>query len=108
VAIQPGTGTDAEAEIVFGVRPPEPVERDMRRLRSLTDDPTPTLILCDNAGQAERLEELLSEHGPVGAGLAVGVLGGGFVIPSGASGMGGLRVLTDHEIFRRDRRIRRQ
>jgi transcription-repair coupling factor (superfamily II helicase) len=32
--------------------------------------------------------------------LAIGVLDGGFVLP-------GLRILTDHEIFRRERRIRR-
>jgi transcription-repair coupling factor (superfamily II helicase) len=106
--VRAGAAGDPPPELHFGIRPPEPIERDMRRLRILTDDPTPTLILCDNAGQAERLEELLGEHGPVGAGLAVGVLGGGFVIPAGSSGTGGLRVLTDHEIFRRDRRIRRQ
>ena len=108
IAVRAGLVAESQPELSFGVRPPESVERDMRRLRALTDDPTPTLILCDNAGQAERLEELLSEHGPIGAGLAVGVLGGGFVIPPGSSGTGGLRVLTDHEIFRRDRRIRRQ
>ncbi|MGI8843161.1 MAG: transcription-repair coupling factor [Gemmatimonadaceae bacterium] len=103
-----GAAEPVPPEINFGVLPPETVERDMRRLRQLTDDPIPTLILCDNAGQAERLEELLSEHGPVGAGVAVGVLDGGFIVPSGSSGTGGLRVLTDHQIFRRDRRIRRQ
>ena len=108
VALRSAGDVDPAPDVHFGIRPPEPVERDMRRLRLLTLDPTPTLILCDNAGQAERLDELLSEHGPVGAGLAVGVLGGGFIIPPGAAGEPGLRVLTDHEIFRRDRRIRRQ
>jgi transcription-repair coupling factor (superfamily II helicase) len=53
--------------------------------------------LCDNAGQLERLEELV---GVGAATLAVGALDGGFVLPS-------LRVLTDHEIFRRARRLRR-
>src|SRR5262249_27586041 len=38
--------------------------------------------------------------------LVIGVLGGGFVLPA-AEGRDGLRVLTDHEIFRRERRIRR-
>ena len=67
----------------------------------------PTVILCDNDGQAERLDELLNEdtRDPSPAALAVGVLGGGFVLPPG--GEPGLRVLTDHEIFRRERRIRR-
>jgi transcription-repair coupling factor (superfamily II helicase) len=69
---------------------------------------TPTLILCDNEGQLERMEELLDPS--VGAGrwrpsvpgatLAIGALDGGFVMPT-------LRVLTDHEIFRRARRLRR-
>jgi transcription-repair coupling factor (superfamily II helicase) len=95
-------------DIGFALREPEPVERDMRRLRRIVSDGMPTVILCDNIGQSERLEELLAEEGrrPSSAALAVGVLHGGFIIP--ARGMdAGLRVLTDHEIFRRDRRIRR-
>src|SRR5207302_1297364 len=56
-----------------------------------------TVILCDNDGQLERLEELL---GADAATLAIGALDGGFGLPS-------LRVLTDHEIFRRARRLRR-
>ncbi len=97
-----------EADVVFGLRPPEPVERDMRRLRRIVVDGTPTVILCDNIGQCERLEELLGEEErrPTPASLTVGVLHGGFIIPP--RGMDpGLRLLTDHEIFRRDRRIRR-
>jgi len=90
-----------EPDIAFPTRPPESISRDLRVLRRLQRDGLPTLILCDNAGQAERLEELLGEDGPVSAALAIGVLGGGFVIP------GAVRVLTDHEIFRRDRRLRR-
>jgi transcription-repair coupling factor (superfamily II helicase) len=104
-------GADAEAMVArfeFPVRAPEPIERDIKRLRRLVDDGTPTIILCDNAGQAERLDELLSESAarPSSAALAVGVLDGGFVIPAAGS-VAGLRVLTDHEIFRRERRIRR-
>jgi transcription-repair coupling factor (superfamily II helicase) len=83
------------------VRNPEVISRDLRVLRRLQRDGLHTVILCDNSGQAERLEELLGEDGPVAASLAIGVLGGGFVIPSV------VRVLTDHEIFRRDRRLRR-
>lgn len=89
------------ADVSFAILPPEPVSRDLRVLRRLTRTPPATVILCDNSGQAERLDELLGEDGPVQAALAIGVLDGGFVVP------GKLRVLTDHEIFRRDRRLRR-
>jgi transcription-repair coupling factor (superfamily II helicase) len=94
---------DAEADVTFPLRRPEGIDRDIRRLRALLTDTLPTLILCDNVGQAERLDELLGDGGrrPATADLAVAVLGGGFVIP------GALRVLTDHEIFRRERRLRR-
>jgi transcription-repair coupling factor (superfamily II helicase) len=95
-----------EAELVFPLRAPEPIDRDIKQLRRLVRDPLRTVILCDNAGQAERLDELLADNGvPSPAALTVGVLQGGFVIPS-PDGTG-LRVLTDHEIFRRERRIRR-
>jgi transcription-repair coupling factor (superfamily II helicase) len=95
-------------DLQFGFFPPERIDRDLNRLRSLLRSPTPTLILCDNEGQLERMEELLdpSFHSgqgspvPLGATLAIGALDGGFVMPT-------LRVLTDHEIFRRARRLRR-
>ncbi|HEV8398803.1 MAG TPA: transcription-repair coupling factor [Gemmatimonadales bacterium] len=87
----------AETDQRFPLAPPEPVERDLKRLRRLAAEPPPTVILCDNEGQLERLDELLGEGG---ATLAVGALDGGFVLPS-------LRVMTDHEIFRRARRLRR-
>jgi len=87
----------AETDQRFPLAPPEPVERDLKRLRRLVAEPPPTVILCDNEGQLERLDELLGEGG---ATLAVGALDGGFVLPS-------LRVMTDHEIFRRARRLRR-
>ena len=91
-------------ELQFGFFPPEKVDRDIRRLRGLLSSELPTLILCDNEGQLERMEELLEEGGRgyrgAGATLAIGALDGGFVMPT-------LRVLTDHEIFRRARRLRR-
>jgi len=90
-----------EPDVAFATRPPEPISRDLRVLRKLQRDGLPTIILCDNAGQVERLDELLGEDGPLSAALAIGVLGGGFIIPNV------VRVLTDHEIFRRDRRLRR-
>ncbi|HEU4993350.1 MAG TPA: transcription-repair coupling factor [Gemmatimonadaceae bacterium] len=93
------------AEIVFPLQAPEQIGRDIKQLKRIVRDPMRTIILCDNSGQAERLDELLSDGGvPSPAALTVGVLQGGFVVPSAD---GGLRILTDHEIFRRDRRIRR-
>ena len=90
-----------EPDVAFATRPPESISRDLRVLRKLQRDGLHTVILCDNAGQVERLDELLGEDGPLSASLAIGVLGGGFIIPNV------VRVLTDHEIFRRDRRLRR-
>ncbi|MBV9880630.1 MAG: transcription-repair coupling factor, partial [Gemmatirosa sp.] len=117
---------DGSPDVGFPLREPERVDRDIRKLRRLVRDGIPTLILCDNQGQADRLEELLSESeerwqlsSPSPAALVIGVLGGGFVVPASAREItgapkdtvwnvgGGLRVLTDHEIFRRERRIRR-
>ena len=93
---------DDRADLQFGFFPPEKVDRDLNRLRGLLGGTPPTLILCDNEGQLERLEELLEEgtRGTVRATLAIGALDGGFSMPA-------LRVLTDHEIFRRARRLRR-
>jgi transcription-repair coupling factor (superfamily II helicase) len=66
-------------------------------------DGTPTLVPVRQRGQAERLDELLNEDAwsPHPAALVLGVLGGGFIVPGES---GALRVLTDHEIFRRERR----
>ena len=89
--------SDAETEQRFPLAPPEHVDRDMKRLRQIVAEPPPTVILCDNEGQLERLEELL---GSDRATLVVGALEGGFIMPT-------MRVLTDHEIFRRARRLRR-
>src|SRR6266571_3409894 len=86
-----------ETGVRFPIALPEPVDRDIKRLRQIVATEPPTVILCDNEGQLERLEELLAGDR---ATLAVGALDGGFVLP-------GLRVLTDHEIFRRARRLRR-
>ncbi len=89
-------------DIQIGFFPPDRVDRDLNRLRALLGGEPPTLILCDNEGQLERMEELLEDgaRSRTGATLAIGALDGGFVMP-------GLRVLTDHEIFRRARRLRR-
>lgn len=89
-------------DLQLGFLPPERVDRDLGRLRALLAHPPDTVILCDNEGQLERLDDLLHEGDapPNRARLVVGALDGGFVTPS-------LRVLTDHEIFRRARRLRR-
>jgi transcription-repair coupling factor (superfamily II helicase) len=89
--------SEGESEQRFPLAAPEHVDRDLKRLKQIIATPPPTVILCDNEGQLERLEELL---GVERATLAVGALDGGFIMPT-------LRVLTDHEIFRRARRIRR-
>ena len=99
--------TGAGEAVVFPTRVPETIARDMRLLKRIVRDGTPTLILCDNAGQVERLEELLADGAaPSPAVLAIGVLNGGFILPPPATPTG-LRILTDHEIFRRERRLRR-
>ena len=97
-----------EADIGFPLHAPESVDRDIRKLRHMVRDGIPTIVLCDNEGQCERLDELLNENArdPSPAALVVGALGGGFVLPPGDRERG-LRVLTDHEIFRRERRVRR-
>lgn len=94
---------------ILPVRSPESINRNIPLLRTTVRDGMPTMILCDNVGQAERLDELLQDgpsRTPTAAGLVVGVLDGGFIIPPQGNQVG-LRVLTDHEIFRRERRIRR-
>jgi len=97
---------DEPVEVMAGFLPPDRVDRDLKRLRAALGAGPPTLILCDNEGQLERLDELLHDGPPSVSPsvrqsvLAVGSLEGGFIMPT-------LRVLTDHEIFRRARRLRR-
>jgi transcription-repair coupling factor (superfamily II helicase) len=90
--------------------PPPAIDRDMGRLEeylhagaALGEE---TLLLCDNDGQLQRLEEILggAERVPPGARLAIGSLAAGFELREAAPP---LRILTDHEIFRRGRRLRR-
>jgi len=99
---------DAFARLALGapdgerlpIVPPPEIGRDLDRLRPPED--AEALVLCDNEGQLERLEELLGEgrRFPERLHLAVGALDGGFALP-------GLVVFTDHQVFRRARRIRR-
>jgi len=65
-----------------------------------------TLLLCDNDGQLLRLEEILggARNIPPGTTLGIGTLATGFELRSSDPP---LRLLNDHEIFRRSRRVRR-
>jgi len=101
----------ADGEILFGSEAPPAISRDMKRLKEVLRDGAArgdrTLILCDNEGQIQRLEEILGGQTrlPAGAQLALGALDGGFILNDSAPR---LCVLTDHEIFLRTRRIRRR
>ena len=102
-------GNGSAAPLDLGTTPPPPIERDLDRLAAYLREGAArgdqTLLLCDNTGQLRRLEEILEERGgiPPGTSTVVGSLSGGFVLRSGTSS---LRVLTDHEIFQRERRLR--
>lgn len=97
--------SESAAGLRFPVLPPDPIGRDLSRVAALASR-LPVLILCDNEGQVERLEELLAPPGEPerlspNITLAIGALHRGFVLPD-------LVVLTDHEIFDRPRRLRRE
>ena len=100
---------EGAVDVSFPIRAPEVINRDLRMLNRIVRDELPTIVLCDNPGQIERLDELLTADSRYAspAALVLGVLAGGFVIPPQRGVYPGLRVLTDHEIFRRERRIRR-
>ncbi len=90
-------------------KPPE-IDRDMKRLREILTTGASrgerVLVLCDNDGQVQRLEEILGGASaiPPGVQIGVGSVQGGFHLPTASPP---LLVLTDHEVFRRTRRIRR-
>lgn len=101
---------DGPGDLRFQTRSAETVDRDMDTLSALLragaargED---TLILCDNPGQVERLEEILGGSGgmPPRCSLGLGPLAEGFTLESGDPPF---RVLMDHEIFRRARKLRR-
>lgn len=89
---------------------PPPVERDMGKLEEYLRVGAArgheTLLLCDNDGQLQRLEEILGGVAriPPGTRLGIGALAEGFELLDSTPP---LRVLNDHEIFRRTRRLRR-
>ena len=97
------------ARVIEASAPPA-IDRDMSKLEAYLHEGTElghdTLLLCDNDGQLQRLEEILGgvARVPFGTRLGLGALGGGFELACSAPP---LRVLNDHEIFRRARRVRR-
>lgn len=86
------------------------IDRDMGKLEAYLQEGmaegSDTLILCENRGQLQRLEEILggAHRVPSGTRLGLGALDGGFELLCSEPP---LRVLNDHEVFRRARRIRR-
>jgi transcription-repair coupling factor (superfamily II helicase) len=86
------------------------INRDMTKLEDYLREGSAaghdTLLLCDNDGQLQRLEEILggAERIPPGTIIGLGSLSTGFELTCGDVP---LRVLNDHEIFRRARRVRR-
>lgn len=101
---------EGPASRILRVASPPAMERDMRRLdeylRIGAARGLETLLLCDNDGQLQRLEEILGADGgvPPGTRLGIGALAEGFELLEATPP---LRVLNDHEIFRRTRRLRR-
>ncbi|MCL7927656.1 MAG: transcription-repair coupling factor [marine benthic group bacterium] len=100
-----------EPSIDLGIRPPPAIDRNMKALVAEIEEAVRAgegvLLLCDNQGQLERLQEILED---LAGGrilreveLALGSLSGGMRIP----GPGPLLVLTDHEVFQRSHRVRR-
>jgi transcription-repair coupling factor (superfamily II helicase) len=105
-----GEGPATGRTLRFRAAPPEAIDRDLARLgetlRAGAARGERTLVLCDNQGQLDRLQELLDElRVRSDVTLALGSVSGGFIL---ADADPPFRVLTDHEIFRRTRRIRRR
>jgi transcription-repair coupling factor (superfamily II helicase) len=113
VRVEPTNAVSVPSEtgVDLGLAPPPAIDRKMEHLVAAVQEARirgeQSLILCDNQGQLERLEEILQDlAGPTilqSVRLALGTLSGGFRIP----GPEPLLVLTDHEIFQRSHRPRR-
>src|SRR5258705_11132545 len=99
-----GDGQRGARTLVVDCVRAEPMQRSVERLKShlasLGANGIHAVILCDNAGQRDRLWELLGE---TGATLGVGLIAAGFTLRDA-----GLAILTDHEIFARYKRRRRR
>lgn len=102
----------ARAHIDFGIRPAPAIDRKIERLvqavHEALADRSRVLILCDNEGQLERLEEILEDAAGAATAkritLGLAPLASGFVI---SKAQPPLWLFVDHEIFKRARRPRR-
>ncbi|MBN2542524.1 transcription-repair coupling factor [bacterium] len=87
--------------IQFNLKPPPVImsNNDLlnHELNKLSKDGYSVFIFCDNAGQIQRLDEILEPHKNVH--IELGRINGGFIYPGIK-----LAVLTDHEIFSRYKR----
>ena len=100
----------SDADVVFPIRDPEPIDRDIKRLRRLVRDGIADghPLRQRRPGRASRRAAQRGRRRSVARGARRSAcFGGGFVRAARATRERGLRVLTDHEIFRRERRIRR-
>ncbi len=104
-------GESSEGDLLFQARTPPAFNRDTRALRAFLEDAADagahSHLLCDNSGQAARLTELLEDRSgrlPHHCQLAIGSLAGGFLLDDARPPV---RLLNDHEIFRRSRRMHR-
>jgi transcription-repair coupling factor (superfamily II helicase) len=100
--VEIGALRSAGDAVSIDFRSPEPFGGSLKMLDSVLHESAragyQTFILCDNIGQVERLEEIVSQDdGSVVIG--VGALNKGFVYPEAE-----IAVITDHEIFGRYRR----
>lgn len=101
--------SEPRGDVSLGAEPAPGIDRDMRRLEAVLRESAAfgrrAVLLCDNDGQAQRLEDILGgKRMPGGAQIGVGSLESGFLL---ATARPELLVLVDHEIFRRSRRVRR-
>ncbi len=100
---------DGPGDLNLATEAPPVIERKLPVLVSFLREEAArghaTVILCDNEGQVDRLEEILTEQGRriPGVQVGVGTVEAGFRLPTASPP---LNVLTDHEIFRRSRRVR--
>ncbi|MDP2482407.1 MAG: transcription-repair coupling factor [Candidatus Palauibacterales bacterium] len=105
-------GGESIPTIRLGLEPHPPIERRIELLideiRAADGRGERILIMCDSPGQLERMQEILEDAAGPGLArrlnVAIGGLSGGFRIPGPAP----MLVLTDHQIFARSRRLRRQ
>ena len=106
-------GSGDGGDIDFQIRPAREIDRRIDRLvaavREAVEAQARVLILCDNEGQLERLEEILQDAADARTfqriSLGLGPLAAGFVVETADPP---LWLFTDHEIFRRARRPRRR